>query len=85
MGAYILSDRASWISFGNRRGHRVLVEGDTRLFNQYGVTLVNRERHPRVKAALGQLFIDWLLSKEGQAAIAGFKVGGRQLFFPNAK
>ncbi len=80
MGAYILSDRASWISFGNRRGHRVLVEGDTRLFNQYGVILVNGERHPRVKAALGQLFIDWLLSKEGQAAIAGFKVGGRQLF-----
>lgn len=85
MGAYILSDRASWISFGSRRGHRVLVEGDTRLFNQYGVILVNGERHPRVKAALGQLFIDWLLSKEGQAAIAGFKVGGRQLFFPNAK
>ena len=85
MGAYVLTDRATWITFGNRQGHRILVEGDRRLFNQYGVMLVNAKKHPRVKAALGQEFIDWLLSKEGQDAIAGYKVAGQQLFFPNAK
>ncbi len=84
MGAYVMTDRASWIKFGNRQGHRILVEGDKRLFNQYGVILVNEAKHPRVKSALGQKFIDWLLSKEGQTAIAGYKVAGKQLFFPNA-
>lgn len=85
MGAYVLTDRATWINFGNKQGHRILVEGDKRLFNQYGVILVNAKKHPRVKAALGQKFIDWLLSKEGQAAIASYKVAGQQLFFQNAK
>ena len=84
MGAYVLTDRATWIKFGNKQGHRILVEDDTRLFNQYGVILVNAKKNLRVKAALGQKFIDWLLSKDGQAAIASYKVAGQQPFFPNA-
>jgi tungstate transport system substrate-binding protein len=84
MGAYVMTDRASWIKFGNRQRHKILLAGDKRLFNQYGVILVNAARHPRVKAVPGQKFIDWLLSKEGQSAIAGYRVAGQQLFFPNA-
>lgn len=84
MGGYVMTDRATWIAFGNKAGHRILVEGDPRLFNQYGIILVNPEVHPRVKAELGQGFVDWILSEEGQAAIAAFKVDGQQLFFPNA-
>ena len=83
-GAYILTDRGTWLSFRNRQDQRVLVEGDTRLFNQYGVMLVNPQRHPHVKAADGQRFIDWILSPAGQAAIAGYRIHGEQLFFPNA-
>lgn len=85
MGAYVLADRASWISFGNKAGFSIMVEGDSDLFNQYGVMLVSSERCPNVKADLGQEFIDWLLSAEGQGAIAGFTIGGEQSFFPNAK
>jgi len=84
MGAYVMTDRATWIKFGNKHDFRILVEGDHRLFNQYGVILVNPERHPHVKADLGQTFIDWMLSDEGQTAIAAYKVDGQQLFFPNA-
>jgi tungstate transport system substrate-binding protein len=84
MGAYTLSDRATWISFANRGEHEILVEGDPALFNQYAVMLVNPARHPHVKAKQGQAFIDWLLSPEGQQAIAEFRVQGQQLFFPNA-
>lgn len=84
MGAYALTDRATWIAFGNKGDARVLVEGDARLFNQYGVMLVNPARHPKVRAAAGQAFIDWLIGAEGQAAIAGYRVDGQQLFFPNA-
>ncbi|MCY4349206.1 MAG: substrate-binding domain-containing protein [Thiotrichales bacterium] len=84
MGAYVMTDRATWISFGNKRTHRILVEGDPGLFNQYGIILVNPARHPNVKAALGQRFIDWILSRAGQAAIASFTIDGQQLFFPNA-
>ncbi|MGI9126757.1 MAG: substrate-binding domain-containing protein [Roseomonas sp.] len=83
-GAYILADRGTWLSFRNRQDQRILIEGDTRLFNQYGVMLVNAQRHPHVKAADGQRFIDWLLSPAGQAAIAAYRIGGEQLFFPNA-
>ena len=83
-GAYILTDRGTWLSFRNRQDQRVLVEGDARLFNQYGVMLVNPQRHPHVKAADGQRFIDWILSPAGQAAIAGYQINGEQLFFPNA-
>lgn len=85
MGAYALSDRATWISFGNKDGLEILVQGDPRLFNQYGVILVNPEKHPGVNAADGQVFIDWLTGPDGQAAIAGFKLDGQQLFFPNAQ
>ena len=84
MGAYVLTDRATWSSFGNRRDHRIAVEGDSRLFNQYGIVLVNPDRHPNVKAGAGRQFVDWILSEEGQAAIASYRVDGRQLFFPNA-
>ncbi len=84
MGAYVLTDRATWISFGNKGDGRVLVEGDARLFNQYGIVLVNAEKHPSVKSEAGQAFVDWILSEEGQAAIAGYRVDGQQLFFPNA-
>jgi tungstate transport system substrate-binding protein len=84
LGAYILSDRGTWASFGNRGDLALLVEGDQRLFNQYGVILVNPARHPHVKAADGQAFIDWLIGDAGQAAIASFRIGGEPLFFPNA-
>ncbi len=85
LDAYTLSDRASWASFANRGRHRVLVEGDERLFNQYGVILVNPARHPHVRAEEGQRFIDWLLGPRGQGLIAAFRVNGQQLFFPNAR
>lgn len=84
MDAYVMTDRATWISFGNKGHFKVLVEGDPILFNQYGVILVNPDVHAHVKAEMGQAFIDWLLSDEGQGAIADYKVGGQQLFFPNA-
>ncbi|AVO37300.1 extracellular solute-binding protein [Pukyongiella litopenaei] len=84
MGAYIMTDRATWIAFGNKGDYTIAVEGDERLFNQYGIILVSPDKHPNVKAEQGQKFVDWVLSDEGQAAIAGFKVDGQQLFFPNA-
>ena len=85
MDAYALTDRGTWLSFDNRQNLEILVEGDPRLFNQYGIILVNPEKHPHVKAALGQTFIDWVLSDEGQDAIGAFKINGQQAFFPNAK
>ncbi len=85
MNGYILSDRATWLSFKNRGDLTILVQGDPKLFNQYGVMLVSSSKHPQVKRAEGQAFIDWLISKEGQDTIASYKVGGEQLFFPNAK
>ncbi len=84
MDAYALSDRATWIAFQNKRGHGIVVEGDARLFNQYGVMAVNPAKHPHVKAAAGRIFVDWLISGEGQRAIAAYRRGGKQLFFPNA-
>ena len=84
MNAYILTDRATWISFKNRGDLTIVVEGDKRLFNQYGVILVNPEKHRHVKKELGQAFIDWVVSHDGQKAIADYKIGGEQLFFPNA-
>ncbi|HWL18867.1 MAG TPA: substrate-binding domain-containing protein [Bradyrhizobium sp.] len=84
MNAYVLSDRGTWISFANRGDLDIVVEGDKRLFNQYGVMLVNPDKYPSVKKDLGQAFVDWLISAEGQAAIAGYKIGGQQLFFPDA-
>jgi tungstate transport system substrate-binding protein len=84
MGAYVMTDRATWSAFGNKGDYMIAVEGDPRMFNQYGVILVNPETHPHVKADMGQTFIDWLLSKEGQNAIGSFKIDGKQLFFPNA-
>jgi tungstate transport system substrate-binding protein len=84
MNACILADRGTWLSFKNRRDLVILVEGDQRLSNQYGVMLVNPVKFPHVKKALGQAFIDWLVSPEGQQTIAAYKVGGEQLFFPNA-
>lgn len=83
-GAYILADRGTWLSFRNRQDQRILIEGDARLFNQYGVMLVNPQRHAHVKVADAQRFIDWLLSSAGQAAIAAYRINGEQLFFPNA-
>jgi tungstate transport system substrate-binding protein len=85
MNAYILADRGSWLSFKNRGDLAILVQGDPKLFNQYGVMLVSSEKFPKVKKAEGQTFVSWLVSKEGQDAIASYKVGGEQLFFPNAK
>jgi tungstate transport system substrate-binding protein len=82
--AYLLSDRGTWLSFKNKGDLAILTEGDKRLFNQYGVMLVNPAKHPTVKAKDGQAFIDWLISPKGQETIAGYKVGGEQLFFPNA-
>jgi tungstate transport system substrate-binding protein len=82
--AYVLADRGTWISFKNRGDLAIVVEGDNRLFNQYGVILVNPDKHKHVKKGLGQAFIDWLISPEGQKAIADYKIGGQQLFFPNA-
>jgi tungstate transport system substrate-binding protein len=84
MNAYMLVDRGAWISFKDRGDLDIVVEGDKRLLNQYGVILVNPEKYPNVKKELGQTFIDWLISPEGQAAIAGYKVDGQQVFFPNA-
>jgi tungstate transport system substrate-binding protein len=84
MGAYLLADRGTWLAFKNRGDLTILVEGDKRLFNQYGVILVNPEKHPTVKKELGQQFIDWLISPAGQKAIADFKINGEQLFYPNA-
>jgi tungstate transport system substrate-binding protein len=84
MNAYILADRGTWISFKNRGELGIAVEGDKRLFNQYGVMLVNPDKHPNVKKDLGQAFVDWVISPEGQKAIGEYKIGGEQLFFPNA-
>jgi tungstate transport system substrate-binding protein len=84
MGAYTLTDRGTWLSFKNRAPLDIVVEGDKRLFNQYGVILVNPAKHPHVKKEMGQVFIDWLISPEGQKSIADYKINGQQLFFPNA-
>lgn len=84
MNAYVLSDRGTWLSFKNRGDLDIVVEGDKRLFNQYGVMLVNPEKHPSVKVEAGQKFVDWLISPEGQQAIGDYKIDGQQLFFPNA-
>jgi tungstate transport system substrate-binding protein len=84
MNAYVLADRGTWLSFKNRGELDIAVEGDRRLFNQYGVMLVNPAKHPHVKQELGQQFVDWLVSADGQKAIAGYKINGAQLFFPNA-
>jgi len=84
MNGYVLADRGTWLSFKNRGDLEIVVEGDKRLFNQYGVILVNPAKHPHVKAALGQQFVDWLISAEGQKAIADYKINGDQLFFANA-
>jgi tungstate transport system substrate-binding protein len=82
--AYVLADRGTWLSFKNRGALEILVEGDRRLFNQYGVMLVNPAKHPHVKVAEGQAFVDWLISADGQKTIADYKIGGEQLFFPDA-
>ena len=84
-GAYVLADRGTWLNFKNRADLAILVEGDKRLFNQYGVMVVNPAKHPQVKAAEAQKFVDWLVSPAGQSVIAGYKIGGEQLFFPNAE
>ena len=83
--AYVLADRGTWLSFRNRASLALLVEGDTRLFNQYGVIVVNPAKHPHTKTALAQSFADWVVSAPGQASVAAFKIGGEPLFFPNAK
>jgi tungstate transport system substrate-binding protein len=85
MNGYVLSDRGTWLSFKNRGDLEIVVEGDKRLFNQYGVMLVNPAKHPTVKQQLGQSFVDWIISPEGQASIAGYKIDGQQLFFPDAE
>jgi len=85
MNAYALTDRGTWLSFKNRGDLAILVEGDRRLFNQYGVMLVNPARHPHVKKKFGLSFINWIVSKQGQEAIAAYEIGGEQLFFPNAR
>ena len=85
MNAYVFADRGTWLSFKNRGQQTIMVEGDQRLFNQYGVMLVNPSRHKHVKTALGQAFVDWLVSAEGQKTIASYKIGSDQLFFPNAQ
>jgi tungstate transport system substrate-binding protein len=85
MNAYVLSDRGTWISFRNRGDLEIVVEGDKRLFNQYGVMLVNPEKYPTVKRELGRIFVDWLISPEGQAVIAGYRIDGQRLFFPDAE
>jgi tungstate transport system substrate-binding protein len=84
MNAYTLADRGTWLAFKNRGDLAILVEGDARLFNQYGVMLVNPARHPNVKKAMGMRFVDWLVSPQGQRAIAAYRIDGQQLFFPNA-
>ncbi|WP_343736009.1 substrate-binding domain-containing protein [Acidovorax sp.] len=83
-GAYVLADRGTWLNFKNRADLAILVEGDTKLFNQYGVMVVNPAKHPHVKVQDAQKFVDWVVSPVGQQAIAGYKIGGEQLFFPNA-
>jgi tungstate transport system substrate-binding protein len=83
--AYVLADRGTWISFKNKGDLLIAMEGDKRLFNQYGVMLVNPAKHPNVKKDLGQQFVDWLVSTEGQKAIATYTVNGEQLFYPNAE
>ena len=83
-GGYVLADRGTWLSFKNPGELVVLVEGDTRLFNQYGVMVVNPAKHPHVKAAEASKFVEWVTGPAGQAAIAGYRINGRQLFFPNA-
>jgi len=83
-GAYVLADRGTWLNFKNRADLAILVEGDKRLFNQYGVMVVNPAKHPQVKQAEAQKFVDWIVSPAGQNAIAAYKIGGEQLFFPNA-
>jgi tungstate transport system substrate-binding protein len=85
MNAYALTERGTWLSFKNRGDLAISVEGDQRLFNQYGIILVNPARHPHVKMEMGQAFVDWVISPEGQRAIADYRIGGEQLFFPNAK
>jgi tungstate transport system substrate-binding protein len=85
MNAYILSDRGTWLSFKNRGDLEIAVQGDRRLFNQYGIMLVNPTKHPNVKKELARQFVDWVISPEGQKAIAGYKINGEQLFFPNAR
>ena len=85
MNAYALTDRGTWLSFRNRGELAISLEGDKRLFNQYGVILVNPARHPHVKKEMGQAFVEWVISREGQKAIADYKIGGEQLFFPNAE
>lgn len=85
MGAYVLTDRATWVSFGNKQDYEIAVEGDLDLFNQYGVILVNPAACPNVNASAGQVFVDWLLSETGQSQIAEFRVNGQQLFVPNAR
>jgi len=85
MNAYALSDRGTWLSFKNRQNLVILVQGDPRLFNHYGVMLDNPAKHPKVKKASGMAFVNWLISLEGQKAIAGYKIDGQELFFPNAK
>lgn len=85
MNAYVMSDRATWLKFKNKGSFEVLVEGDRRLFNQYGIILVSPKRHPHVKAKAGQAFIDWVIGAEGQASIAAYRIKGKQAFFPNAK
>lgn len=85
LGAYILADRATWLAFRNRGDLALLVQGDERLFNQYGVMLVSSRKHMHIKTRLARAFIDWLVSPEGQSAIAGYRIGGEQLFFPNAQ
>ena len=85
MGAYVLTDRATWIAFANKAEHQVMVDGDPRLFNQYGIILVNPDRHPHVNAKAGQSFIDWITSPVGQQAIGAYRRNGQQLFFPNAR
>jgi len=83
--AYALTDRATWLNFKNRGDLGVLLEGDKRLFNQYGIMLVSAAKHPHGKTALGQQFVNWVLSPAGQSAIASYAIGGEQLFFPNAQ
>jgi len=84
LNAYVLADRGTWLAFRNRGELGILVEGDKRLFNQYSVILVKPDKHPNVKKDMGQTFIDWLISSEGQKAIAEYKINGEQLFFPDA-
>jgi len=83
-GGYVLADRGTWLAFKNRADLGVLVQGDTRLFNQYGVMVVNPAKHPQTRALEAQKFVNWVVSPLGQGVIAGYKIGGEQLFFPNA-